>query len=160
MATMPKVRKTTFRPLVFWGLVGLGCVRCLYDLLFFPEQLRYVSWLAPRPQVFVESHYLWMKHMHLKYASGEVVRLDLSSASEWPLSGFPLVSYYTLVHCLDRPQLMRRELCLPIIRRHFCDSEYRFSRVKPELLGPSLQAVSVYSGQAEPLAERLRVECQ
>lgn len=159
MATMPD-RRPRFRSSIFWCLIFLGCFRCVYDLVFFPSRFQSLSWLSPRPQVFVDSHYLQKQRLRLNYRNGSFVELNLNTVAEWPLEGIPLISYYTLVHCLDRPQMMSSDLCLPNLKFHFCDPDSTRSRVKSALRENPISSLTVLNGKLEPLREYFHLECQ
>lgn len=96
----------------------------------------------------------------LVYLDGKSVELNLKSPDEWPLEGSPLISYYTLVHCLDRPQFMKPETCLPILYSHFCDGGFEGTRVRSDLLRVPIRSVAVSNGSMASLRRYFYLECR
>ena len=110
-------------------LIFIGTFRCFYDLLFFPEQMNYFSWISPRPNVFSGLNYAEKKILTLTFSDETQLSFNYLSPEQWPLKANLLISYNTLIHALDRPYKINADLWQTIIRKNFC-SEYKYKILK------------------------------
>lgn len=130
--------------LVFILLTTIGLVREVYDLAFYPKRFRSLAWLAPRPQVFVDEHYQYMKRVTVTLFDGTEHIYSLTSEKEWPVRAPLLITIYSLVHCLDRPQQISPAIWKKFIWFYFCKPDVSREYLKPELLRQPVRSVSVF----------------
>lgn len=128
---------------VFVLLTAIGVVRGVSDLVFYPRRMTSLAWLAPRPQVFVDEHYRYLKEVTVTLADGTQHRYTLNSEQQWPLRVSLLITAYSLIHCLDRPQQIELETWKKVVRNSFCRAEIASNILKSELLEQSVKTVSV-----------------
>lgn len=130
--------------LAFLLLTSIGLVREVYDLAFYPKRFRSLAWLAPRPQVFVDEHYQYLKRVTVTFSDGTKQVYSLTSEKEWPVRAPLLITIYSLVHCLDRPQQIKQAIWNKFMWFYFCKPDISREYLKPELLQQPVKSVSVF----------------
>jgi hypothetical protein len=160
MAIINNSQPKKFRVMFFVLLTSLGLSRCLSDLVYYPELTLWAAWLIPRPQVFVDRHYQLQKRIVIQKKNGQQLSFDLRSEDQWPVRDSLLIFSYTLVHCLDRPQLIEKNIWQSMVRFHFCETPDNQSILKNDIKPSEIQSVVAYIGQSEESLKIVReVKC-
>ncbi|MFZ3229635.1 MAG: hypothetical protein WA160_05490 [Pseudobdellovibrio sp.] len=141
---------------LFIILTSIGTSRCLYDLIFYPHLATWGAWLMPRPQVFIDAHYALQKKIIVNKTNGEALTYNLTSENQWPIKTTFLIFAYTLIHCLDRPQLINKKICEDMIRYHFCNANSEKSVLKEEITQSKVASVRVMIGPNEQNLKSVR----
>jgi hypothetical protein len=127
----------------FYFLVFLGLFRCLYDLIFIPQQLAAGAWIAPRPHVFTASSYAREKQLDIETETAGTLSYNFLSEKYWPLKPSLLIFQNTLIHCLERPDLITVSKWKTMINYHFCSKDETQSEVKTEILKQGVKKITL-----------------